>query len=80
MTHWKYLWLEEFVELRRAGRVTATGWVDDLTADGTIIWIYLKEGRGRVMIHRNDGFDIWRIDSRILQDRAAPSTRKAHLT
>ncbi|MBT2548838.1 hypothetical protein [Arthrobacter sp. ISL-65] len=76
MTNWTYLWREEFVELRRAGRVTATGWVDDLTADGTIIWICQKDGRGRVMIHRNDKFDIWRIDSRILQDREAPPTRK----
>jgi hypothetical protein len=69
MTEWKYLWREEFVELRRGGQVTAAGWVDDLNPDGTIIWICLTGGRGRVMIHRNDGLDIWRVDSRILQDR-----------
>lgn len=76
MTQWKYLWREEFVELRRAGQVTATGWVDDLTPDGTIIWICLTGGMGRTMIHRSDGFDIWRVDSRILQDRAAPPAGK----
>jgi hypothetical protein len=75
MTQWKYLWREEFVELRRGGRVTATGWVDDLTADGAIIWIRLKDGRGRAMIHRDDGLDIWRIDSRIFQNRS-PSDRQ----
>lgn len=70
MTQWKYLWRDEFVELRRGDRVTATGWVDDLTPDGTIIWICLTGGMGRVMIHRSDGLDIWRVDSRILQDRS----------
>lgn len=70
MTQWKYLWREEFVELRRGARVTAAGWVDDLTPDGTIIWICLTGGMGRVMIHRSDGLDIWRVDSRILQDRS----------
>lgn len=69
MTQWKYLWREEFVELRRGGQVTAAGWVNDLNPDGTIIWICLTGGMGRVMIHRNDGLDIWRVDSRILQDR-----------
>jgi hypothetical protein len=73
MTQWKYLWPEEFVELSRGGRVTATGWVDDLTPDGTIIWICLTGGMGRVMIHRSDGLDIWRVDSRILQDRSSTS-------
>jgi hypothetical protein len=70
MTQWKFLWREEFVELRRGGRVTDAGWVDDFTPDGTIIWICLTGGMGRVMIHRNDGLDIWRVDSRILQDRS----------
>jgi len=70
MTQWKYLWREEFVELRRGARVTAAGWVDDLTPDGTIIWICLTGGMGRVMIHRSDGLEIWRVDSRILQDRS----------
>lgn len=61
---------EEFVELRRGGQITAAGWVDDLTPNGTIIWICLTDGMGRVMIHRNDGLDIWRVDSRILQNRS----------
>jgi hypothetical protein len=77
MRQWKYLWREEFVELRRGGRITATGWVDELTEDGAIIWICLKDGMGRVMIHRDDGLDIWRVDSRILQDRAAPPTGRS---
>lgn len=69
MTQWKYLWRGEFVELRRGTQVTAAGWVDALHPDGTITWICLAAGMGRVMIHRGDGLDIWRVDSRILQDR-----------
>lgn len=71
MTQWKYLWREEFVELRSGGRITAAGWVNDLTPDGTIIWICLTGGRGRVMVHRDEGIEIWRVDSRILQGRSS---------
>jgi hypothetical protein len=76
VTQWKYLWREEFVELRRGGRITDTGWVDELTPDGTIIWICLTGGMGRVMIHRNDGLDVWRVDSRLLQDRSPLGRRE----
>lgn len=71
VAQWKYLWSDEFVELRHGGRVNYAGWVDDVTADGTVIWILLKGGLGRVMIHHDDGLDIWRVDSRVLQDRSA---------
>ncbi|WP_207615561.1 hypothetical protein [Arthrobacter cavernae] len=72
MTRWKYLWRNEFVELRREQRVTGAGWVDDVSPDGTILWIHLAGGRGRVMIHVDDGLDIWRVDPRMLPDRTAP--------
>ncbi|WAH97371.1 hypothetical protein [Arthrobacter sp. MMS18-M83] len=72
MTRWKYLWREEFVELRREGREIDSGWVDDVSPDGTIMWIHLTTGRGRVMIHVNDGLDVWRVDTRILLNRNAP--------
>lgn len=74
MKHWKYLWRGEFIEFRRDGQLKGTGWVDDLTPDGTTAWICLTGGLGRMMIHRDDGFDIWRVDSRILQDRSDPQT------
>jgi hypothetical protein len=58
MKHWKYLWRAEFIEFRRDGQLKGTGWVDDLTPDGTTAWICLTGGLGRMMIHRDDGFDI----------------------
>jgi hypothetical protein len=79
MKHWKYLWREEFIEVRRGNAVTAMGWVDDFTPDGTIIWICLADGMGRTMIHRNDGLEIWRVDSRILQDRRRPGQKPANV-
>jgi hypothetical protein len=67
---WKYLWREEFVELRRGLKVMDTGWVDQVTADGTTIWIHLSSGMRRVMIHQDDGIDTWRVDSRICGNRS----------
>lgn len=69
---WKYLWREESVELRIGLDVIGTGLVDDVTADGTTLWVHLGGGLGRMMIHHTDGTDIWRIESRISQDRCAP--------
>jgi hypothetical protein len=65
MKRWKYLWRNELVELRRGTRVVGTGYVDDSTEDAGIIWINLTHGRGRVLIHHDDGIDIWRVDPRV---------------
>lgn len=73
---WKYLWRSEFVELKRGTRVVNTGWVDQVTEDGRILWIHLSCGMGRMMLHQDDGISIWRVDSRIYQDRPA-SARQA---
>jgi hypothetical protein len=62
MKQWKYLWPREPVQLRRGQRVMGTGWVDELTADGTIVWIHLSNGHGRVLIHDGDGIHIWRLN------------------
>lgn len=77
MKHWKHLWRREFIELRQGGHVKGRGWIDDLTPDGTIVWIYRTGGLGRMMIHKDDGVDIWRVDPRILQNRHDPRTGKA---
>jgi hypothetical protein len=69
MKQWKYLWRRELVELRCGSTVLGTGYVDEATADGSTIWIYLANGHGRMLIHCGDGIDVWRIDPRICQDR-----------
>lgn len=75
MQQWKYLWREEFVELGQGSRITDAGWVDDITPDGNIVWVYLLGGKGRMLIHRHDGINIWRVESRILQNRSEPEER-----
>ncbi len=72
---WKYLWLKEFIELGSDSQITDSGWIDDITADGNILWVQLTGGRGRVMIHRHDGIDVWRIESRVYQNRSEPEPR-----
>lgn len=72
MTQWKQLRREEFVQLRHGGKKSADGWVDGFSPDGAVVWIQLAGGLGRVMIHRDDGFDIWRTGS--------PTTRGSHTT
>ena len=71
---WEYLWRDEFVELRSGHKITDTGWVDDITADGATMWVYLANGKGRVLIHQQDGIDVWRVDARICIDRRTPET------
>ncbi|MFC9353263.1 hypothetical protein [Arthrobacter sp. NPDC057013] len=68
MRNWRYLWRRELIELRRGNTFLATGTVDDVTEDGSIIWIHLTGGRGRVLIHQLDGIDVWRTDPRIVQN------------
>jgi hypothetical protein len=62
---WKYLWPQEPVAMRRGPDLIGIGWIDDITLDGTILWVQLNEGRGRMMIHQGDGIDIWRLNFRI---------------
>ncbi|MEW1986781.1 hypothetical protein [Pseudarthrobacter oxydans] len=63
MKQWKRLWPQEFVELRRGLQIVGTGWVDEVTRDGSIIWIHLSGGWGRVMIHEGgDGIDMPRFE------------------
>nr|BFE43477.1 hypothetical protein GCM10017547_13700 [Pseudarthrobacter oxydans] len=69
INEWQHLWRHELVELRRGARLAGTGRVDEITADGTTMWIHLTEGAGRIMLHRTDGIDVWRVDARICQNR-----------
>lgn len=68
---WKYLWPDELVLLRREGRTINAGWIDEINFDASILWVHLRNGMGRVLIHVEDGLEIWRVDPRMPQD---PST------
>jgi hypothetical protein len=74
--YWPHLWPREMVELRSGDRVLGIGHVDESTSDGTIIWIHLTNGLGRVLIHHDDGIDIWRVDARVTEDRVQHASQK----
>ncbi|WP_066285393.1 hypothetical protein [Arthrobacter sp. B6] len=67
--HWENLWCREFIELRCGAAVVGAGWVDEIADDGTVIWVNRINGLGRSMIHRSDGIDVWRVDSRVQGNR-----------
>ncbi len=56
----------DWQDLRRGQAVTVEpidghslpGWVDDLAEDRSMLWIQLGEGRGRRLIHSQDGVAI----------------------
>jgi hypothetical protein len=77
MTQWKQLRREEFFEFRHDGRKSTDGRVDGCAPDGAVVWIRPPGGPGRVMIHRDDGFDIWRVDSRAIQYNVAGCANRA---
>ncbi|PTT65952.1 hypothetical protein DBR22_11535 [Arthrobacter sp. HMWF013] len=77
---WKYLWRNELVELRSGSEVLGSGYVDETTEDASTIWIHLTKGLGRVLIHRNDGIAIWRVDPRIYAHRVSPETQTSPQT
>jgi hypothetical protein len=76
ITQWQHLWRQELVELRSNGTVLGRGHVDTATADATTVWIHWESGRGRKMVHEQDGVDIWRVDPRICQDRTPAAAEK----
>ncbi|WP_285314250.1 hypothetical protein [Pseudarthrobacter sp. fls2-241-R2A-168] len=59
---WQHLWRNELVELRSNGKVLGRGHIDITAEDASTIWIYRESGGGRIMIHAQDGIDIWRVD------------------
>lgn len=52
---WTALLPGDFVTVLESYTVPYTGWIDDVTEDGTIIWLVLAAGRGRRMFFRHDG-------------------------
>ena len=63
MRTWRYLSPGDRVEVLNGDIFIGSGRVDEVTTDGANIWIHLDSGFGRVLIHKDDGVDIWRINS-----------------
>ena len=57
---WASLTSNERIAVRRGEGPAATGTVDIVAADGSIFWVHLDNGRGRVAIHVEDDAAVWR--------------------
>lgn len=55
VSDWTELIPGDFVTVQESYAVPHSGWIDDVTEDGTIIWLVLAFGRGRRMFFREDG-------------------------
>ncbi|MDP9697026.1 UNVERIFIED_ORG: hypothetical protein J2X79_004610 [Arthrobacter globiformis] len=52
---WNALMPGDFVTVLEQYTVPHSGWIDDLTDDGRIVWLVLAFGGGRRMFFREDG-------------------------
>ncbi|MBJ2121647.1 hypothetical protein I6N91_11730 [Arthrobacter sp. MSA 4-2] len=53
--NWKDLRRGQAVTVEPVDGHSLPGWVDDLAEDRSMLWIQLGEGRGRRLIHAQDG-------------------------
>ncbi|RJU00255.1 hypothetical protein D6T65_12880 [Arthrobacter frigidicola] len=56
--NWKDLRRGQAVTVEPVDGHSLPGWVDDLAEDHSVLWIQLGEGRGRRLIHCQDGVAI----------------------
>ena len=55
VSDWSALIRGDYVTVLEEYMVPRSGWIDDVTEDGMIIWLVLAFGRGRRMFFREDG-------------------------
>ncbi|WP_426005230.1 hypothetical protein ACPFL9_00940 [Paenarthrobacter sp. NyZ202] len=48
--------------VRREGQVPIRGTVDDLVPDGSIFWIWIDGGGGRIAVHKDDDLQVWLVE------------------
>ena len=49
------------VLVKRQGENALHGSVDDVAEDGSFFWVWMDEGRGRVLISEDDGSTVWTL-------------------
>ncbi|WP_139346614.1 hypothetical protein [Sinomonas mesophila] len=57
---WASLTRNERITLQRGAARVAGGTVDLVADDGSIFWVHLDNGVGRVAIHVDDDATVWR--------------------
>ena len=58
--NWCKLSRSEQVEIHRQGRPIASGRIDMLALDGSLLWLQQDEGKGRALFLHSDGLRVYR--------------------
>lgn len=59
--NWAELTPGEQITISGTGIGENAGEVDIVAEDGSILWVHLEAGGGRIMIHKSDKHEIWRL-------------------
>ncbi|TLM86043.1 hypothetical protein [Pseudarthrobacter sp. NamE5] len=58
--NWCTLSKADQIEIQQQGKTIATGRVDILALDGSMLWIHRDTGNGRALFLRSDGVTVYR--------------------
>lgn len=58
--NWSTLSRTDEVEIRNHGQVIASGRIDMLAIDGSVLWLQQHDGQGRAMFLHSDGLRVYR--------------------
>ena len=58
ITDWKSLVRGDYVTVNQAGTPVGSGWLDDSTGDGSVVWLHMANGGGRRMFWRTGNFTL----------------------
>ncbi|PTT68773.1 hypothetical protein [Arthrobacter sp. HMWF013] len=56
---WGQLEEGHYVMVQREGEPILTGEVDARTKDGSVFWVWLDGGRGRIAVYADEGTRVW---------------------
>jgi hypothetical protein len=57
------------VDVVRAGLPVESGVVDQVMSDGSVVWLWMDDGRGRTMLLAGDGLCLRRTEPNVPDDR-----------
>lgn len=63
VTHWPDLSRGDCVQVCQGPRTVASGTVDMVALDGSVLWLIQDRGLGRTLLLRADGFSVYRRPS-----------------
>jgi hypothetical protein len=58
--NWSTLSRTDEVEIHNHGQVVASGRIDMLAMDGSVLWLQLDDGQGRALFLHSDGLRVYR--------------------